>query len=107
MHGIWRKCGAVAVLCLLFAGCSGEDDEKPGLGASCSTTDQCASGLVCADIGGSARVLFQCTSRCNSSEECRNRHGTSFCIGTNYCVVSCQDTGCPSGDFCNQYDWCE
>jgi hypothetical protein len=107
MRGFWRNCGAVVALCALLGGCSGDDDDKPGLGATCYSIDDCASGLVCANVAGSARTVMQCTSRCNASDECRDRHGVSFCIGTNYCVRSCEDASCPNGDFCNQYSWCE
>ncbi|HEX2881690.1 MAG TPA: hypothetical protein VHO25_19325 [Polyangiaceae bacterium] len=104
----WLASGVVAVLCLVFVACSGDDDDKGEIGARCTASSDCGDGLSCSNVTvGAGRTLMQCSSYCNDSDECSARHGGSFCIGTNYCVRSCRGVACPSGYSCNSNGWCE
>jgi hypothetical protein len=111
---------ATVGLLLFFAACAGGSEESTTesggrLGAACDDSGDCRGSLACVTGGevdgypsSASVVVQQCTSRCEDSQECRDRHGVARCID-DHCVVDCRDdvSVCPDGTICNDQGWCD
>jgi hypothetical protein len=81
-----------------------EDKEQPTpFGRECYVDVPCEQGLACADVG---RGNFVCTSRCDTSEECRDRYGVAVCTDDGHCAIDCSDADCPGEALCVSGEWC-
>jgi hypothetical protein len=110
-YASWQ--GAFILSSLMALGCGsdsgGGGKAHKGLGAICTSDDDCTSGLTCHIDTTDYVAHHLCTQVCISSEACVAEFGEgTFCIGDNLCVVEClTDDDCVSGTVCNRYGWCE
>jgi hypothetical protein len=98
---------AMAIAVCAVIGCAGDDEDKEQptpFGRTCYVDVPCEHGLACADVDG--RGNFVCASRCDTSEECRDRHGVAVCAGDGYCALDCSNADCPGGEQCVSGGWC-
>jgi hypothetical protein len=101
-----RIAAAIMTVAVCAAVACGDDDDKEvptAFGRDCYEDVPCEEGLACSDVDN--RATFQCTTRCDSSEECRDRYGSALCSEGGYCVRDC-DANCPDDQSCNSNGWC-
>lgn len=91
------------------AGGSSSGTLNGGLGQVCDADSQCAAELYC-NVDTQDWILHrQCSTYCDSSDECKAKFGShTSCIGANLCVSDClDDSDCPPNTHCGDFGWCE
>jgi hypothetical protein len=96
------------VLWCAAIGCGSDDaevDPPTPFAHECYEDHPCEEGLACSDVD--SRANFQCTTRCDSDAECRDRYGVALCSEDGYCVKECTaDSDCSGPMHCNTRGWC-
>lgn len=110
-----RTCGAVVVVAVVACSSGGGGGGSSlgtlngGIGQTCNTDSACPGDTQC-NIDESDWIMHhQCTSYCDSSDECQAKFGPhTSCIGANLCVSDClDDSDCPPKTRCGDFGWCE